>query len=184
MNVNKAYRESFLKTSIRDTLGNGIDDLPVQAHIPKIQLPELTTIEDTVDISTEAKNKTSDFRKMLDDMRSEMQALRERLQQAREAGEGAAAAWKEKIKLLRIAMRIMSGDKVPVEDHRFLMERDAELYSRAIKMRMEKDDPKEYDRLSEDEKVGDDVAEGSPAVAMSAAVGVQPSEVTMPKTEV
>jgi len=38
--------------------------------------------------------------------------------------------------------------------------------------------------LSEDEKVGDDVAEGSPAVAMSAAVGVQPSEVTMPKTEV
>jgi len=107
---------------------------------------------DTVVVSEEAKRGPIDWQSKLDEMRNEMRALLENLERAREAGEGAAEAWKEKIRCMQIAMRIMSGNKVPEADHRYLREKDAELYGKAITMRMEKVDPKEHDRLSEDEE--------------------------------
>jgi len=115
---------------------------------------------DTVVVSDEAKKSAVDWQSKLEEMRDKMRELREGLQRAREAGEGAAEAWKEKIKCMQIAMRIMSGNKVPEEDHRFLQEKDPELYGKAITMRMEKVDPKEHDRLSEDEE--EDGIAGSP----------------------
>ena len=120
--------------------------------------------EDTVVVSEEAKRSAQDFQSKLDEMRNKMRELREGLERAREAGEGAAEAWKEKIKCLQIAMRIMSGNKVPEADHRFLQEKDPDLYGKAITMRTEKIDPKEHDRLSEDEEedgiVGDPESAG------------------------
>ena len=106
----------------------------------------------TVEVTKEAKSKAIDWQSKLDEMRNDMRTLREGLERAKELGEGAAEAWKEKIKCLQIAMRIMSGSKVPEADHRFLQDKDPELYGKAITMRMEKVDPKEHDRLSEDEE--------------------------------
>ena len=107
---------------------------------------------DTVDVSEEAKKKVKDFQSKLEEMRDEMRRLREELERAGEAGEGAAEMWKIEIKCLQIAMRIMSGNKVPPADHRFLMDNKPELYAKAITMKMEKVDPKELDRLSEEEE--------------------------------
>ena len=151
MNIGITQRESVLVTINRDALENNKSKLSAQPQAPETTILEALTVEDKVDISADAKNKTDDFQKKLDDMRNEMQTLREGLRRVSEAGSSAAKAWKERIKCLKIAMRIMSGDIVPEEDYRYLRERDMELYSRAIQMRIEKEDPKEYDRLSEDE---------------------------------
>jgi len=109
---------------------------------------------DTVDVSEEAKKKAKDFQDKLEEMRNDMRMLRDELKRAGEAAEGAAEMWRIEIKCMLIAMRIMSGNKVPIEDQRFLMDNKPELYAKAITMRMEKADPKEHDRLSEDEEEG------------------------------
>ena len=137
---------------------------------PNDEVESIFDTLDTVDVSEKAKKHAKDFQSRLEEMRNEMRTLREELKRAREAGEGAAEMWKIEIKCLQIAMRIMSGNKVPDADQRFLMDNKPELYAKAITMRMEKADPKEYDRLSEDEEEG---ISGDPesADAESTAVG-------------
>lgn len=63
-------------------------------------------------------------------------------------------------KALEIARRILSGDIVPKEDEQFLMEYDNELYMRVKSMAQQKDDPKEYDSLMEEEE-GESHSEGN-----------------------
>jgi len=108
--------------------------------------------DDIVEISNKAKQSSDEMQAKLEEMRNRCRQLREDLKRAGEAGEGMAEAMKEKIKCLIIAMRIMSGDNVPDEDHRFLADRDPELYHQAVSLRIEKEDPEDYDRLSEDEE--------------------------------
>ncbi len=65
-------------------------------------------------------------------------------------------AEKEKLKILltcmEIARRISGGDKVPPEDHKFLMEHDFALYARSILQRFPKSNPHAYKRLSKDDE--------------------------------
>lgn len=56
------------------------------------------------------------------------------------------------ITCLKISRRIVSGDNVPYKDHEFLMDHDPALYFKSISMRIPKDNPYDYKRLSEDEK--------------------------------
>jgi len=118
-------------------------------------------LEDMADISGDARSNADDLQNKLDEMRNRYQELRDGLKRARDLGEGMSRAWKEKILCLKIAMRIMSGDKVPIEDKRFLAEKDPELYRQAISLRREKKDPKEYDRLSEKDEKDDNHMERS-----------------------
>ena len=109
-------------------------------------------IADALDISEEAKQKSKELlQSNLEEMRNRQRQLQEDIKRAGEAGEGMASAMKEKLICLKIAMRIMSGDTVPYQDHRYLAEKDPDLYHQAISMRVEKEDPEEFDRLSEDE---------------------------------
>jgi hypothetical protein len=121
------------------------------AQPAKFNKPVLPPMSDLVDIPHEEQDKADEFREKLENMRAEMAMLREQLRQAGEVGEGMAEAWREKIKCMIIAMRIMKGDNVPEQDHRFLRDRDIELYARAISLRIEKEDPYDHDRLSDDE---------------------------------
>jgi len=124
--------------------------------------PEAADIpaEDTAEISAAANQKAekkpedrlNDQKKKLEEMRGRHNWLLEELKKAKEANKAEADGWKTKIKCMQIAMRIMAGDNVPIEDHRYLAKNDMELYSKAISMRVEKQDPKEHDRLSEDEE--------------------------------
>jgi hypothetical protein len=118
--------------------------------------------EDTVVISAEAKRMSGELRSGLDELREKYLTLSEDLRRAREAGEGMAEMMKEKIRCLQIAMRIMSGHKVPAEDHHYLAEKDPELYGKAMAMRIERAEPKEYERLSEDEENEGGVEGGEP----------------------
>ena len=135
--------------------------------------------EDTVVISAEGKEKSDSFQSKLEELRNRYRTLSEELKRAEAVASGMAEQCKEKIRCMRIAMRIISGGKVPIEDQRYLAEKDMELYAHAMSMRVEKEDPEEYDRLSEDEKTENGVDVNDPA-AGDTAVGdtdTDPAEV-------
>ena len=65
------------------------------------------------------------------------------------------AEWLDaRLKCLKIASRIMSGDKVPPEDPRFLLENDPKLYQMAVTGRLPKEDPKEHKSVLDEEDLG------------------------------
>lgn len=102
-------------------------------------------------------------------------ALRE---QAKASDEQAAAMAEEIGDLTRclvIAMRIMSGDRVPVSDEQFLSEKNSDLYLRAILMRQTKDDPEEYDSVLPEEE-GEETPEDSLDPASVEALGNNASD--------
>lgn len=82
--------------------------------------------------------------------KKQLQALKQ-LESSSEQQKASNENTKILIKCLMIAMRIMAGDEVPKEDHRFLAKYDMGLYHRAISMRIMRENPKKYKRLSEDE---------------------------------
>jgi hypothetical protein len=124
-------------------------------------------VADKITISNEARakaNEKTSFADALEKMRTEGRELQRQLEAARKQGEGAAEHYKRKLQCLLIAMRIMQGDKVPPEDHRFLAEEEPELYHKAMSMRIEKKDPDEHDRVSEDEENDSEMPDdGEPA---------------------
>ena len=165
MRVDAAIKNNTQKTAPDYTL----NDTKASQKAPEVDIPD-NMLEDIIEISEEAKlgaeellkkeflkadndrKAGDDLQKKLEEMRGRYQELREGLKNAQKAGEGMAEVMKEKIRCLQIAMRIMSGGKVPEEDRRYLAEKDIELYNQAISLRIEKKDPKEYDSLLEDEE--------------------------------
>ena len=116
-------------------------------------------IKDTVEISSAEAEKSGDTTGKAGDIADELQKMadelkwfKEQMEIARTQSEGAAEQWRVLIKCIRIAMRIISGDIVPKEDHRYLAKHDPKLYAKALTMRIPKDNPKKYKRLSKDEK--------------------------------
>ncbi len=55
-------------------------------------------------------------------------------------------------KCMLIASRLTSGDKVPLKDERFLQKHNMKLYLQAMKMRIPKQEPKEWDSITDDEE--------------------------------
>ena len=106
----------------------------------------------SVEISPDGIQKAKDTDNDLQERMGELQGYLKQLENAREQGEAAAESTKIIIKCLQIAMRIISGDEVPREDHEFLAKHDPKLYTEALSRRMPKKDPHKYERLSEDEK--------------------------------
>ncbi|GLC90221.1 hypothetical protein [Lysinibacillus piscis] len=86
--------------------------------------------------------------------RQEQQA--EQLKREMEASKKQMEAEKDAFKIyttcLEIARRITAGDKVPSKDHHYLLEHDPALYGKSLTLRIEKEDPEEYEQLSEDEE--------------------------------
>ena len=109
-------------------------------------------IEYSIEISPEGIKKTKDTYAELQKMADESRGLTEQLKSLSGQGTGEAESLRIRVKCFQIAMRIVTGDKVPIEDHRYLQKNDPELYAKAISMKMPNANPREYDRLSEDEK--------------------------------
>ena len=78
--------------------------------------------------------------------------LREQAEAAQKQGEAMAKEIDTLTKCLVIAMRMMSGNRVTMEDEKFLSDNNAELYLRAILLRQKKEDPEEYDSITGDEE--------------------------------
>ena len=125
-------------------------------------------VKDAVEISTESAEKTGTLADELKKMADELKEFEEQLEISRKQSEGAAEGWRVLIRCLKIASRIMNGDIVPKEDHRYLAEHDPKLYAKAITLRVHNDDPKKYKRVSEDEKQDKAEKENNKADAASA----------------
>jgi hypothetical protein len=163
MKIGKINVDNIQKILTKNELRANTPDISEEKQIPELQ-EAVKLPEDKVDISKEAKNNEDDFQSKLDEMRNRYQMLLKGIEDAKNVGEGMAKAFKEKLICLRIAMRIMSGDNVPIEDKRFLAEKDLELYCQAISLRRVKPNPKDHDRLSEDEEnnINNDTTDNEP----------------------
>jgi hypothetical protein len=162
---NSAHTNSFRKTNESNVLvyfpnENDVAEISQEAK-DKLNSPVELDNEKTA----ESKDKMSEWKDKLEQMRRDMNWLRDEIRRAGEIAEGMGEAMREMIKCLRIAMRIMSGHNVPEADHRYLMDKDTALYSKAIMMRKEIIDPEDLERLSEDEEANEDSSE---IVAVSA----------------
>ena len=109
----------------------------------------------------------------LERMRAQSEMMQQQMQAAQEQGEAMAESFAKLRKALEIAMRIMSGDNVPPEDKRWLAEHDPELFAKAIKMRIHREDPYDHESLLEDEESADpmEVAFDAARRAVSGAAG-------------
>ena len=126
---------------LKQDIINPLRDLNLKINPTEVPIPEVNPIMDTVTISDEAK-----------ELRYNYQELLEELERLREATEGAKDSSEDFIKCLLIAQRIMSGDRVPLKDEKFLAENQPDLYLRAMLMKTTKVDPKKHKSLIEDEE--------------------------------
>lgn len=104
-------------------------------------LDKLQGTPDTLALSDKAK-KLLEAEQLVQDISRQLEA----------AAESGDSPYDELTKCLEIASRIMKGDKVPQADIRFLAEKQPELYSSAIFMKQNSDNPKRHKSLLEDEK--------------------------------
>lgn len=116
----------------------------------KQKAQESTTSEDA---RTEEKTRLEQLREQ---KKQEYDSAMQQLEQMREAEKQAEKSGKKFTdygKLLKIAMRIMNGDKVPMADRKKLAEEMPDLYKQAILMRrLDNDKPKKYKSEYEDDK--------------------------------
>ena len=133
------------------------------------------------DAPGEASQEEATLSDYLDSMRENVTDTMQKLREAMEAGEAIADAWRDKLTALRIAMRIASGNNVPMRDHRFLMDFDSSMYNDAIRMSLvsTNDDPRDYEALTEDpDDERSSAAVGDSGVSYDAAVAGSEPQVT------
>lgn len=82
-----------------------------------------------------------------------LKRMKEEMEQIRESNSEAKKDISTTSKCMRIASRIVQGDTVPVQDIKYLMKHDMELYGQSMKMRIPKEDPKEWDSELSDEEL-------------------------------
>lgn len=77
------------------------------------------------------------------------------LNRAEQSESASADSRKEFLRALKIAKRIMNGDRVPMKDKRFLMNFSMEMYTMAVMLAKQNDHPKEYESVLEEEEGGE-----------------------------
>ena len=112
--------------------------------------------EKAIKIITGLKEKSSQF-----------DLFAQRLEEMRKQTKASAEQYEIQRKCMLIAMRIMQGDNVPHEDIIYLAENAPELYAKAIILRMQKENPEDHKRVSEDKK-DNPASSGEPAKAAAA----------------
>lgn len=106
-----------------------------------------------ITISKEAQ-KLLDQEEKANKMMGYYKELREGLINADKAAEGAHEPFDDMLKCIKISMRIVNGDIVPMQDEKFLAEKNPKLYSMSMNMRRIKIDPEEFESILDEEKSG------------------------------
>ncbi len=105
------------------------------------------------------EEKASALQKLQEKRRADLEYAKMELQNQRENeknGSTQGAMMRDYGKLLKIAMRIMNGDYVPISDKKKLAEAMPDLYKQAEMMkRTDNDNPKKYKKEFEDEEEQD-----------------------------
>ncbi|MGI6751486.1 MAG: hypothetical protein ACOX4U_02570 [Anaerovoracaceae bacterium] len=117
-------------------------------------------------VNEEPKNpveQKDDFNESQRQSRMELIQLQKELEISMEE----AKAYQEEMETLRkciiIAGRIIVGDNVPHKDYLFLAENNPDLYEKAIVLRIEKEDPKDYKSITKKDGDDDNSAVDSPS---------------------
>lgn len=140
----------------------------IKEAIDKIQQTTnpLQDTPDTITLSDQAK-KLLEAEQVVQDISSQLEA----------AADSKGSPYDELTKCLEIASRIMKGDKVPQADIQFLAEKQPELYSSAIFMKQNNENPKRHKSLLEDEKDNSIVVDsGKVELEEALANRIQPTE--------
>ncbi len=116
--------------------------------------PAAASAQDIVTISADERQrlKKESLQKQLEEARQELDSFQRLLDNSHQQAKAAGEAARIRVKCMIIASRIMAGDKVPREDYHYLAKHEPELYGKALTMRFERDKPKKYNRLSEEEE--------------------------------
>ena len=98
----------------------------------------------------------------------QLEAFTKQLQEAKENKSGNRI--QDLAKCMKIARRIMHGDRVPLKDHKFLAEKFPELYKNSLMFKQHNPEPKKYKSvlIKEDEENGQDQSVSQPDSADSA----------------
>lgn len=106
-------------------------------------------------IASPAVEKQKSAKKTTEELMKEKETYVNMMKQEVNASEKQMEAEKERLEImitcLEISRRITGGDKVPPADHKYLMKHDSGLYARSISLRLPKNDPFEYKRISKEE---------------------------------
>lgn len=78
--------------------------------------------------------------------------LKQQLADAQEQGDAAGESVKTMSRCLKIAMRIMNGDKVPIKDMKYLQENYPDMFAQAMTLKRINNEPKSYDSVLPDEE--------------------------------
>ncbi len=135
---------------------NGIDKIPVFTPVfkPQSKQDALKAAEEKAAREAEKKAQEEAERKQeLARRESELSMLEMQLKSSDEQAEAAADSFEAFSKCLTIAQRITRGDKVPMQDIKYLMENEPDLYKQAIMMRQPNSKPKEYDTVLDEDDI-------------------------------
>lgn len=143
-NVSRVSRVKLDQSTFRDSK-NPLSNL----DSPKPSLSSKQFNDDTVSISDEAKKLLAE--EQLAELNEKTKYYKELFDQLDDVSND-DNPYADDLKVLQIAMRIIAGDNVPSKDERFLAEKDPAMYGRALLLRRQKDDPKDYKSLLEDKK--------------------------------
>lgn len=107
-------------------------------------------LEDNISISEESRKLLEEKKAALDREAEEKLSMIERFKEELEAAEKAGNPYDDMLKCLKIAMRIMKGDRVPDRDMNYLAEHQPEMFSAAIMFRSNNENPKNHKSLLEE----------------------------------
>ncbi|WP_341300641.1 hypothetical protein MHB44_20410 [Lysinibacillus sp. FSL H8-0500] len=113
----------------------------VQAQVPKQAMDDEKQLKKQQEREQELKRQE----KIAEQLKRETEATKKQMEAEKDA-------LKIYMTCLEIARRITAGDKVPMKDHKYLIEHDPALYGKSLTLRISKEDPKEHKQLSEDEE--------------------------------
>ncbi len=132
---------------------------PLEESINK---PNFNRDTDAVFISGAARN-VSQEQKSLATRIERFQTAMKLLDNLNETTEGREDGFSERLKCIKIALRIIKGDKVPLKDMVFLAEKEPGMYSNAILLKENNENPKKHKSIigDEDSKATSDSPSGS-----------------------
>lgn len=109
-------------------------------------------LEDQFTISDESRKLLEEKKAEIDRQMEEKLSMIERFKEEVEAAKEAGNPYDDILKCIKIASRIMKGDRVPNRDMSYLAEHQPDMFSAAIMFRTNNEKPKSHKSLLEDPK--------------------------------
>lgn len=120
-------------------------------------------------------------RKLFADVKQQS-AIEKQLASVKQSADAQSDGIKTTAACMRIAARLMNGDRVPLKDQRYLQQSSPDLYRQALMFRKPNPKPKDYDSVLEEEsdnparESNDTVSEGGVATSAESSGGADTAD--------